>query len=143
MKLRPIAGIALRQFYLLRGSPTRIVPTFAWVAIDIVLWGFITRYLNTVAGSGVNFVPTLLGGVLLWDFLTRIMQGVSIAFMEDIWARNFLNLFSTPLLIYVGQIPPERYATVMGLQVVWIAVLGAVSTVIWRAGARRVVVQGG
>lgn len=99
MKLRPIAGIALRQFYLLRGSPTRIVPTFAWVAIDIVLWGFITRYLNTVAGSGVNFVPTLLGGVLLWDFLTRIMQGVSIAFMEDIWARNFLNLFSTPLLI--------------------------------------------
>ncbi len=99
MKLKPIAGIALRQFYLLRGSPTRVVPTFAWVAIDIVLWGFITRYLNTVSGSGVNFVPTLLGGVLLWDFLTRIMQGVSIAFMEDIWARNFLNLFSTPLLI--------------------------------------------
>lgn len=99
MKLRPIAGVALRQFYLLRGSPTRVVPTFAWVAIDIVLWGFITRYLNTVAGSGVNFVPTLLGGVLMWDFLTRIMQGVSIAFMEDIWARNFLNLFSTPLLI--------------------------------------------
>jgi ABC-2 type transport system permease protein len=99
LRLKPIAGIALRQFYLLRGSPTRVVPTFAWVAIDIVLWGFITRYLNTVAGSGVNFVPTLLGGVLLWDFLTRIMQGVSIAFMEDIWARNFLNLFSTPLLI--------------------------------------------
>jgi len=99
VKLKPIAGIALRQFYLLRGSPTRVVPTFAWVAIDIVLWGFITRYLNTVSGSGVNFVPTLLGGVLLWDFLTRIMQGVSIAFMEDIWARNFLNLFSTPLLI--------------------------------------------
>jgi ABC-2 type transport system permease protein len=99
MKLRPIAGIVLRQFYLLRGSPTRVVPTFAWVAIDIVLWGFITRYLNSVAGSGVNFVPTLLGGVLMWDFLTRIMQGVSIAFMEDIWARNFLNLFSTPLLI--------------------------------------------
>jgi ABC-2 type transport system permease protein len=99
MKLRPIAGIVLRQFYLLRGSPTRVVPTFAWVAIDIVLWGFITRYLNTVAGSGINFVPTLLGGVLMWDFLTRIMQGVSIAFMEDIWARNFLNLFSTPLLI--------------------------------------------
>jgi ABC-2 type transport system permease protein len=99
VKLRPIAGIALRQFYLLRGSPTRVVPTIAWVAIDIVLWGFITRYLNAVAGSGVNFVPTLLGGVLLWDFLTRIMQGVSIAFMEDIWARNFLNLFSTPLLI--------------------------------------------
>ena len=47
------------------------------------------------------------------------------------------------LLIYVGQIPPARYLEVMGLQVAWIAVLGLISTVMWRAGARRVVVQGG
>jgi ABC-2 type transport system permease protein len=63
------------------------------------LWGFITRYLNSVSGSGVDFVPTLLGGVLLWDFSTRIMQGVSTAFLEDVWSRNFLNLFGSPLSI--------------------------------------------
>ena len=97
MKLRPIAGIVLRQIYLLRGSPVRLFPMVTWVAIDIVLWGFITQYLNTVSGSGVNFVPTLLGGVLLWDFCTRIMQGVSTAFLEDVWSRNFLNLFASPL----------------------------------------------
>lgn len=99
MKLRPIAGVVMRQLYLLRGSPVRIFPMVSWVAIDIVLWGFITRYLNSVSGSGVNFVPTLLGGVLLWDFCTRIMQGVSTAFLEDVWSRNFLNLFSSPLSI--------------------------------------------
>ncbi len=99
MKLRPVAGIVLRQLYLLRGSPVRLFPMVTWVAIDIVLWGFITRYLNTVSGSGVNFVPTLLGGVLLWDFCARIMQGVSTAFLEDVWSRNFLNLFSSPLSI--------------------------------------------
>ncbi len=99
MKLRPVAAIVLRQLYLLRGSPVRLFPMVTWVAIDIVLWGFITRYLNTVSGSGVNFVPTLLGGVLLWDFCTRIMQGVSTAFLEDVWSRNFLNLFSSPLSI--------------------------------------------
>ena len=99
MKLRPIAGIVLRQIYLLRGSPVRLFPMVTWVAIDIVLWGFITRYLNTVSGSGINFVPTLLGAVLLWDFCTRIMQGVSTAFLEDVWSRNFLNLFSSPLSI--------------------------------------------
>jgi len=99
VKLRPIAGIVLRQIYLLRGSPVRLFPMVTWVAIDIVLWGFITRYLNTVSGSGVNFVPTLLGAVLLWDFCTRIMQGVSTAFLEDVWSRNFLNLFSSPLSI--------------------------------------------
>ena len=99
MKLRPIAGVVMRQFYLLRGSPVRLFPMVTWVAIDVVLWGFITRYLNSVSGSGVNFVPTLLGAVLLWDFCTRVMQGVSTAFLEDVWSRNFLNLFSSPLSI--------------------------------------------
>lgn len=99
MNPRRLAAVALRQFYLYAGSPTRLVPLFAWVAIDIVLWGFITRYLNSLASPGFNFVPALLGAVLLWDFLTRVMQGVSTAFLEDVWSRNFLNMFATPLRI--------------------------------------------
>jgi len=99
VRLRPVAGILLRQLYLLRSSPVRLLPTFAWVAIDIVVWGFLTRYLNSVAGNHLNFVPTLLGAVLFWDFFTRIMQGVTTAFLEDVWSRNFLNLFATPLSI--------------------------------------------
>jgi ABC-2 type transport system permease protein len=94
-----VAAIMLRQFYLMRGSPQRVLPIFAWVAVDIMLWGFITRYLNAVGRAGFNFVPALLGAVLLWDFLTRVMQGVTMAFFEDVWSRNFLNLFATPLRI--------------------------------------------
>ena len=93
------AAILLRQFYLIRGSVPRLVPLFAWVGVDMVLWGFLTRYLNSVSGSGFNFVPTLLGAVLLWDFFIRVMQGVTMAFFEDVWARNFLNIFATPLSI--------------------------------------------
>ena len=89
----------LRQFYLLRGSPIRFFPVFIWGAIDMVLWGFITRYLNSVGDGHVDFVPQLLGAVLFWDFSTRIMMGVTVAFLEDVWARNFLNLFATRLLI--------------------------------------------
>ncbi len=99
MSGRRIAAIVLRQLYLLGGSPQRVVPLFAWAAVDILLWGFITRYLNSVAQTGFDFVPTLLGAVLLWDFLTRIMQGVTMAFFEDVWSRNFLNFFATPLSI--------------------------------------------
>jgi ABC-2 type transport system permease protein len=99
VRLRPIAGIVLRQIYLFRSSPVRLLPTFAWVAIDILVWGFLTRYLNSVAGGHVNFVPSLLGAVLFWDFFTRIMQGVTTAFFEDVWSRNFLNLFASPLSI--------------------------------------------
>src|SRR4051812_10568861 len=99
MNTRRIAAIGLRQFFLMRGSVTRTVPLFVWVAIDMVLWGFITKYLNTVASPGFNFVPALLGAVLLWDFFTRVMQGVTMAFFEDVWSRNFLNIFGSPMSI--------------------------------------------
>ena len=99
MRARRAAAVFLRQLYLLRGSLARVLPLFAWVAVDIVLWGFLTRYLNTVASPGFDFVPALLGAVLLWDFFTRVMQGVTVAFLEDVWARNFLNFFASPLRI--------------------------------------------
>ena len=120
MKLRPIAGVALRQFYLMRGSPVRVLPLFAWVAIDIVLWGFITRYLNSITGSRINFVASLLGAVLMWDFFTRVMQGVTTAFLEDVWSRNFLNFFATPLAIseyVVGLVLTSIVTSLIGLAV--------------------------
>jgi ABC-2 type transport system permease protein len=98
-RLRRIAAILLRQYYLIRGSPARLLPLFVWAAVDIVLWGFITRYLNTVVSSGLNFIPALLGAVLFWDFFSRVMFGVTTTFLEDVWSRNFLNLFATPLSI--------------------------------------------
>src|SRR5512142_2459707 len=99
MRLRRIAAIVLRQYYLIRGSMSRVLPLFVWVAVDIVLWGFITKYLNAVTSSPFDFVPVFLGAVLLWDFFTRVMHGVTMAFFEDVWSRNFLNMFASPLSI--------------------------------------------
>ena len=113
-----VYAIILRQLYLIRGSFSRVFPLFAWVAVDMVLWGFLTRYLNTVAAPGFNFVPALLGAVLLWDFFIRIMQGVTMAFFEDVWSRNFLNIFATPLLIseYVcGLVLSSILTSIIGL----------------------------
>ncbi|HKY90450.1 MAG TPA: ABC transporter permease [Nevskiaceae bacterium] len=120
MRLQPVLAIVVRQAYLMRGSPARILPMFAWVAIDIVLWGFITRYLNSVSRSGIDFVPTLLGAVLMWDFFSRVMQGVTTTFFEDLWSRNFLNLFATPLTIaeYVaGLVSTSVLTSLVGLAV--------------------------
>src|SRR5580658_309284 len=113
MSLRRTAAIVLRQYYLLRGSPTRILPLVVWVSIDIILWGLITRYLNSVASSGINFVPSLLGAVLLWDFFIRVMQGVTTAFFEDVWSRSLLNVFASPIKIpeYLGGLVISSIAT--------------------------------
>jgi len=107
------AAIFLRQFYLVRGSIARFLPLFVWVTLDMALWGFMSRYLNQVASARYNFVPALLGSVLLWDFFIRVMQGVTMAFFEDVWTRNFLNIFATPLSIseYIGGLVLSSIAT--------------------------------
>ena len=129
MRARPVAGVLLRQFYLIRGSPVRALPMFAWVAIDIVVWGFITRYLNSMSGGRFNYVPSLLGAVLLWDFFTRIMQGVSTAFLEDVWSRNFLNLFATPLTI--SEYITGLVITSIGTSAVGLAVMLLLATTVF------------
>ncbi len=96
---RRIAAIVLRQVYLMRGSPVRILPMVVWCAIDIILWGFITRYLNTITSGGPGLVPAIMGAILFWDFFTPCITRVATAFLEDVWSRNFLNVFATPLAV--------------------------------------------
>src|SRR4051812_5407835 len=99
MNLKPIYAIFLRYWFLLRDSPQRIFQILVWAGINVILWGFLTQYLNQVGNSGVNFTITLLGAVMLWEFLVRIQQGISTPALEDIWARNLLNMFGSPLRV--------------------------------------------
>lgn len=126
MNLARIAAIPLRQFYLYRGSAARIVPLFAWVTIDMVLWGFMTRFLGSLAHTSYRFVPALLGAVLFWDFMTRVMQGVTTAFFEDVWSRNFLNVFAAP--ITMGEYIAGLLATSFATSLIGLAVMIVVAT---------------
>jgi len=62
---------------------------------------------------GFDFVAMLLGAVLLFDFFSRVMHGVTTAFFEDVWSRNFVNLFATPLSLaeYLGGLVVSSIAT--------------------------------
>jgi ABC-type uncharacterized transport system permease subunit len=85
----------------------------------------------------VTWLTGLLGGELVPlslfpPWLERIVE-----------ALPFAAIFSTPLSIYVGTIGPGDYVRALGVQVLWVAVFAGIATVVWRAGARRIVVQGG
>jgi ABC-2 type transport system permease protein len=129
VKPRRVHAVALRQFYLIRGSVARVLPLFGWVVLDMVLWGFITRYLDRVSGAGLAFGASMLGAVLLWDFLTRVMQGVTMAFFEDVWARNFLNLFASPLR--VGEYLAGLVLSSVGTSAVGLAAMLVVTTTLF------------
>jgi ABC-2 type transport system permease protein len=92
-----IYAIFLRQLYLFRSNPTRLASVFIWLLIDIIQWGFISKYLGTFGQSTFNFLSAILGAIILWGFMTRIQQGVMTSFLEDIWSQNFINIFASPI----------------------------------------------
>ncbi len=105
MNLRILGSIALRYFWLYTRHPVRIIELVFWPFVQLLVWGFLTKYLQS-EGSG-NFPETityLIGAIILWDALFRSQQGVSISFLEDVWTRNLLNIFAAPVRIteYVG-----------------------------------------
>ncbi len=65
------------------------------------------------------------------------------ALQKIVLALPFAAVYSTPLLIYVGTIPPSGYAAAFALQLLWGAIFGAFAWLIWRGALKRLVVQGG
>jgi len=99
MSLSRIYAIFIRQMFLYKGNPVRLVSIFLWIIIDIILWGFITRYLSSFGSAAASFVGVVLGAIILWEFTSRVMHGIMTSFLEDVWSQNFVNFFTSPLKI--------------------------------------------
>jgi ABC-2 type transport system permease protein len=100
MSFTRIYAIYLRQWYLVKSNPIRLASTFLWIFISLAQWGFISRYIGTFGGATVSFVTVILGAIILWEFMSRIQQGISMTFMEDVWSQNFINFFASPLKVF-------------------------------------------
>lgn len=99
MNLSRITAIFVRQLLLLKSNPTRLAGVFLWLIIDVIQWGFISKYLASLGQATFSFITVILGAIILWEFMTRIQQGIMMAFLEDIWSQNFINFFASPLKI--------------------------------------------
>ena len=97
MKRHRVVALVARHLYLYRRSLPRIMEIFYWPFLDLVIWGFITMYLAKYQPQVPGFVTFFLGALILWDMLFRSQQGITISFLEELWARNLMNLFASPL----------------------------------------------
>lgn len=92
-----IGAMVLRHVYLLRASWPRAVELMYWPTIQMVLWGFLTKFLLTNSSYIAQASGVLISAVLLWDVLFRGQLGFSLSFLEEIWSRNLPNLAVSPL----------------------------------------------
>ena len=99
MSLTRIYGLFLRHFYLITRSFPRILDLVYWPTIQITLWGFISNFFATNTTYYNNAVGVILTCAILYDFLFRTSIGFNMLFLEEIWSRNFTNLFIAPIKI--------------------------------------------
>ena len=99
MNLIRIYGLFLRHFYLITRSFPRILDLIYWPSIQITLWGFISNFFAAHSSYYSGAVGVILSCAILYDFLFRTSIGFNMLFLEEIWSRNFTNLFIAPLKI--------------------------------------------
>jgi ABC-2 type transport system permease protein len=97
MRWHRINALLIRHLYLFKRSMPRLMDIFFWPVMELLLWGFLSLYIQKLNIAGFNAVTVLLGAVIFWDLMSQAQRAVSIAFLEDVWERNFLNIFVTPL----------------------------------------------
>jgi ABC-2 type transport system permease protein len=100
---------------------------------SIAFWTLETFAIQLI----IRWVSDLLGGQIVpLIFFPGFLQKI-------VLALPFAAVYSTPLLIYLGNIPPNAYPAAFATQLAWIAGFAILAMFVWRGALRRVVVQGG
>jgi ABC-2 type transport system permease protein len=99
MKLYRINAVILRHLYESRRNFDRVVDMIWWPVLDIVMWGFLTIYLAHSTHLQSTVVSSLLGATVLWTMFYAFQRDLGVGLIDDLWCRNLINLFSTPLTV--------------------------------------------
>jgi ABC-2 type transport system permease protein len=95
--VRRIWAMVLRHWYVIRSSWPRTAELIYWPLVQMLTWGFLQTYLAQATSLASKSAGLFIGAVLLWDILVRGQLGFSIAFLEELWARNLGHLMMSPL----------------------------------------------
>ena len=99
MNFNKIYALGLRHLYLIMNSFPRVLDLIYWPTVQIFLWGFISKFFTLNSDYYSNTVGVILTAAILYDFLFRASISFNMMFLEEIWSRNFTNLFIAPIKI--------------------------------------------
>lgn len=100
MKIHRIQAVILRHLYDARHNLDRVIDIFYWPLMDVIIWGFFSLYISTNNISGLSIVGLLLGAIVLWGIFASFQREFAFGFLEELWSRNLLNIFSSPITIW-------------------------------------------
>lgn len=98
MSMRRIWAVFLRYFYLF-AKLDHIADLFYWPALEILLWGITSVWIQQQQGTIPHIALAVLTGLVFWQIVWRGNYEVTVNLLEEFWSRNLVNLFSTPLKV--------------------------------------------
>lgn len=124
--------------------------TFAAFLLAFAIGYCVNFFVNFLMNSIAFWTLETFAAQLIVRWASDLLSGqiIPLTFFPGllgriVFALPFAAIYSTPLLIYVGLVPPDRWAVSIEIQLVWLLLFAALSTVVWRAASRKVVIQGG
>lgn len=72
-----------------------------WPVFELILWGFVSLWVQSIASPDLKtqILYSLLTALLFWDLFNRAQQGFSVAFLEERWSHNLVNIFVAPVTL--------------------------------------------
>lgn len=93
-----VLALFRRYMFIYFRNSFRILDIFFWPIMDLLVWGWVSSYLISQNNKGLPAMVTfLIGAIIMFNVLYRSQQGITVAFLEDVWSRNLLNIFAAPV----------------------------------------------
>ncbi len=99
MNLNRILALTVRHLYNFAHNLDRLFDGFYWPAIDLIIWGLTFRYVEQSDSHMSQIILLMLSGLIFWQVIWRGQYEITVNWLEEIWNRNLVNLFSSPLTI--------------------------------------------
>lgn len=109
-------AVVLRHLRMLKRDPNFLLVILYWPLLDIITWGFLGSWIAQSHSTQFhNYQTVALLGILLWQVVGRGCNMICLAFCEELWTNNLLNLFSLPLTIVEWMCGAVLFSAIMML----------------------------
>lgn len=99
MNSQRIYGIIMRNLYVWPRGLERFMWSIGWPMVSLFSWGVTATYLQSFSMISVSLTTFILGGIIFWSITTRAQLETTVNFMDELWNKNLINIFSSPLTI--------------------------------------------
>ncbi len=100
MNWNRIWAMVIRHGINTKHSWDRLTDMFYWPAMDLFIWGLTGIYLASLGTNTSHYLFIILSGLVFWVVIWRAQHEISINILQELWDRNLVNIFSTPLTVW-------------------------------------------